>query len=79
MPVALDHLCTLENWESRYPSIPKRLIQNWYYMNKYNFRDRCVFKVGGRILIDVEQAARWIEEWRNTASDQDELSKKELA
>src|SRR5215813_12776913 len=64
MPMAVDfrNVATIQAL-SKSGGIPERLLKPWVSTNT-SFRDTCVLKVGGRVLIDVDAASSWLEQFR---------------
>ena len=75
MPVNPSRLVTLRGLESYFPDhdgsplFPEATVRGWIHSNLDRFKATCVVKPGGRIFIDLDAFAAWLEERRGAPSD----------
>ena len=67
MLVSLDMLT-----EQCSPAITPRMLKHWRDSNLDGFRDRCVMKIGRRLLFDRSAVEVWMEEHRGNARGEQE-------
>ena len=60
----LANLINLEMLEQQTPAITRRMVKHWHDSNLDGFRDRCVMKIGRRLLFDRTAVEVWMEEHR---------------
>jgi hypothetical protein len=75
--VALNpsQLVTLKGLESRYIDVdgrslfPEATVRGWIHANHDRFKDRCVIKPGGKVFVDLDAFAEWLEQRRGAPRD----------
>lgn len=51
----------------RIPGLTPGGIRHWLFHNRDNFRSRCASKVGHKILLDVAEVIRWLDDHKEAA------------
>jgi len=57
-----DRFLTIKQTAQKYRIFPEGGIRHLIFMNKDNFRDKVVIKIGKKIVLDTEALLKWITE-----------------
>ena len=66
MALRMERLTTLDDIQKVCPGLRKNTVRWWIDSNKRDFSTRCCIRVDGRLLVDLDEAAKWVDEWRMT-------------
>lgn len=75
MPVDPTRLVTLRGLEATFqdqdgsPLFPENTVRGWIHADLDRFKSLCVVKPGGKVLIDLDAFAAWLEERRGAPGD----------
>lgn len=61
--VSLSGLCAINGADGQ-PLFRESTTRGWMERNLRGFRDKCVVKVGGRSMVDLDALDRWLEDGR---------------